>query len=86
MAPAGSQDGLPSLSDRSQHSEASLPEHSRPSDRASESGSIMSAPDMYHPNDSGRLEDFTQVQLSLARPLPFRGTELRGTAAMQAAA
>ena len=60
LVPSGSQgDMMPTASEPSQFSETSGPEVSQRSDRASEAGSVMSAPDMYHPEGSGRLEDFT---------------------------
>ena len=60
LVPSGSQgDIMPTSSEPSHFSETSGPEVSQRSDRASEAGSIMSAPDMYHPEGSGRMEDFT---------------------------
>ncbi len=60
LVPSGSQgDMMPTASEHSHLSETSGPEVSQRSDRASEAGSIMSAPDMYHPEGSGRLEDLT---------------------------
>ena len=70
LVPSGSQgDMMPTTSEPSQFSETSGPEISQRSDRASEAGSIMSAPDMYHPEGSGRLEDFTS-QVSTLTAVP----------------
>ena len=79
LVPSGSQgDMMPTASEPSHFSETNGPEVSQRSDRASEAGSIMSAPDMYHPEGSGRLEEFTSqasagsLPASLERSCPRR--------------
>ena len=73
LVPSGSQgDMMPTSSEPSHFSETSGPEVSQRSDRASEAGSIMSAPDMYHPEGSGRMEDFTS-QVSAGRHICIFG-------------
>ena len=73
LVPSGSQgDIMPTSSEPSHFSETSGPEVSQRSDLASEAGSIMSAPDMYHPEGSGRMEDFT-AQVSAGRHIPICG-------------